>query len=368
MGELMKKIKNPILLPLALIFFLCLFAFSVYSSHAETYYHKYKNGIPIYTNIPPIERGYKRIVIEHQAYDIRRSSFGSFSYSKNYDDHINKTANWYGIDPYLVKAVIKVESNFNARALSSKGAMGVMQLMPGTAKDQGVDDPFDPTDNIKGGVRYLKKLIDMFNGDIRLALAGYNAGENAVIKYGYTIPPYSETVSYVDKVLVHYNHLKNKLFEEPKKAVVNKRKEPEKEKVVLAKETSGSGSKMEKTDNEVINDKREIPTDEILIVETQKKGESTKTESTVMSSVDSAGRFTVQIGSFPDLVSAQVVEQSLKSKSYPVFIQKAEVPGKGTWYRVRVGQFDTKQEAQQYGDGIKSSDPGIGAVLITLNK
>lgn len=364
----MKKIKNLVIFPLVFVSFLFFFVFLVYSSNAETYYHKYKNGIPIYTNIPPIERGYKRIVIEHQTYDIRRNTFGSFSYSKNYDDHINKTANWYGIDPYLVKAVIKVESNFNAKAVSSKGAMGVMQLMPGTAKDQGVDDPFDPSDNIKGGVRYLKKLMDMFNGDLGLALAGYNAGENAVIKYGYTIPPYSETVSYVDKVLVHYNHLKNKFFEEPSKEVVKTNTEPEKEKEALAKETSVSGSKMEKTDKAAINDKKGILTDKILIVETQKNEESTKVESTVMPSVDSTGRFTIQIASFPDLGSAQEVEQSLKSKSYPVFIQKAEVPGKGTWYRVRVGEFNTRQEAQQYGDGIKGSDPGIGAVLITLNR
>ncbi|MBI2485900.1 MAG: lytic transglycosylase domain-containing protein [Deltaproteobacteria bacterium] len=364
----MKKIKSQIINPLTFISFLFFLVSLVYSSQAATYYHKYKDGIPIYTNIPPVERGYKRIVIQNQTYDVRKNAFGKFTYSKNYDDHINKTAKWYGIDPYLVKAVIKVESNFNGKSVSPKGAIGVMQLMPETARDQGVDNPFDPSENIKGGVRYLKKLIEMFNGDLRLALAGYNAGENAVIKYGYTIPPYNETVNYVDKVLVHYNYLKNKLFEEPDKEVVKTNKEPEMKKEALAKETSVPFNKMDKTVKVTTNDEESLSTDKILIVETKKTEVLIKTDSTVIPSVDSNRRFTVQIASFPDLGDAQEMEQSLKLKSYPAFIQKAEVPGKGIWYRVRVGKFTTRQEAKQYGDTMKSNEPGIGAVLITLNK
>ncbi len=363
----MKKIKSQTIIPLTFIFFVFFLATLVYSSQAATYYHKYKGGVPIYTNIPPIEIGYKRIVIQHQTYDVRKNTFGKFTYSKNYDDHINKTAKWYGIDPYLVKAVIKVESNFNGNAVSPKGAIGVMQLMPGTARDQGVYNPFDPSDNIKGGVRYLKKLIEMFNGDLRLALAGYNAGENAVIKYGYTIPPYSETVNYVDKVLVHYNYMKNRLFEEPDKEVANTNKESEAKKGTLANQTSVQ-LRENKLDDKITIKKETLPTDKILIVETKKTEVLIKTDSTVVPAVDSNRRFTVQIASFPYLGNAQEMEQSLKSKSYPAFIQKSEVPGKGTWYRVRLGEFNTRQEAEQYGDTIKSSEPGIGAVLITLNK
>lgn len=175
-----------------------------------------KNGVTVYTNIPPPDESFKRVILPWST--PKSSSIGkssskprreSFKYSKKYDDHIKKAAIQYAIDPYLVKALVKVESNFNSEAVSPKGAIGVMQLMPGTAKDNGVSKPFDPAENIRGGVKYLKRLMSLFKGNLELALAGYNAGENAVIKYGYKIPPYSETVNYVEKVLTHYDYLKN---------------------------------------------------------------------------------------------------------------------------------------------------------------
>jgi soluble lytic murein transglycosylase-like protein len=83
-----------------------------------------------------------------------------------------------------------------------------MQLMPETAEDYSVSNPFNPTENIDGGTKYLKKLIEMFDGDLQLVLAAYNAGENAVIKYGFRVPPYAETVDYIEKVLIHYSNLK----------------------------------------------------------------------------------------------------------------------------------------------------------------
>ncbi len=124
-----------------------------------------------------------------------------------YEDEIVVVSERHGVDPNLVKAVIKVESNFNPRAVSPKNAIGIMQLIPATANDYGVDDPFDPHENIDGGVRYLRDLIEVFNGDLELVLSAYNAGVSAVIKYGYSIPPYSETREYVKKVLAYYNGL-----------------------------------------------------------------------------------------------------------------------------------------------------------------
>jgi soluble lytic murein transglycosylase-like protein len=117
-----------------------------------------------------------------------------------YSQIIDLTATKAGVDPYLVKAVVQVESSFNPNATSNKGAMGLMQLMPQTAKRFGVKDPYKPEDNIKGGVKYLKLLLDRYDGNIGLTLAAYNAGEYAVEKHG-GIPPFNETIQYVRKVV-----------------------------------------------------------------------------------------------------------------------------------------------------------------------
>jgi soluble lytic murein transglycosylase-like protein len=107
------------------------------------------------------------------------------------------------LDPRLVEAVIRVESAFNTRALSHKGAMGLMQLMPGTADDLGVENAFDVDENLRGGTTYLRQLLDRFDGDVQLALAGYNAGPGAVEKY-HGVPPYRETSDYVKRILADY--------------------------------------------------------------------------------------------------------------------------------------------------------------------
>lgn len=114
------------------------------------------------------------------------------------------------LDPLLVKAVIQVESGENPTAVSSKGAMGLMQLMPATARQMGVQDPFKPQENVAGGVKYLAQMVDRFRGRLDLALAAYNAGPNAVVRYG-GIPPYPETRNYVTRVLDAYRRLSSGL-------------------------------------------------------------------------------------------------------------------------------------------------------------
>ncbi len=125
-----------------------------------------------------------------------------------YDQIINRASEKYKIDPALVKAVIKAESNFNHRAVSPKGARGLMQLMPATAYALQVPDSFHPEGNVEGGVKYLSYLMELFRNDLSLALAAYNAGENAVIKHQ-GIPPYRETQEYVQRVLSHYRQYRN---------------------------------------------------------------------------------------------------------------------------------------------------------------
>jgi soluble lytic murein transglycosylase-like protein len=120
------------------------------------------------------------------------------------DNLIRYYGGQYGVDPFLIYCTMSQESSFNGGATSPKGAQGLMQLMPDTAARYGVTNSYDVAQNIKGGTRYLKDLLKMFNGRVDLALAGYNAGEGAVMKYGNTIPPYTETRNYVRLILKRY--------------------------------------------------------------------------------------------------------------------------------------------------------------------
>ncbi len=120
-----------------------------------------------------------------------------------YRELIEANAARFGLSPALLHAVIRTESAYKANALSHAGASGLMQLMPATAARFRVRDIWDPAENIRGGSEYLRFLLDLFDGDLRLALAGYNAGENAVKRHGHDIPPYRETQDYVRKVLRH---------------------------------------------------------------------------------------------------------------------------------------------------------------------
>jgi len=178
-----------------------LFCFEAPSASAQIYTRKNDKGVMEATNVPENAKAYhlaypKRlgVVIHSPGFRVTPST------NTMYDDLIHSAAAHHGVRPEFVRAVIQTESQFDARAVSSVGAQGLMQLMPATARRFGVSDSFDPRQNIFGGVRYLRWLLDKFAGDLTLASAGYNAGENAVVRHG-GIPPYKETQHYVRKVL-----------------------------------------------------------------------------------------------------------------------------------------------------------------------
>ena len=132
----------------------------------------------------------------------------SLELRRQFEGVVRSASYRYDVDPYLVLAMIRVESNFNAFAVSHKGAKGLMQLMPGTARFHKVDNVYDPMQNIYGGVRHFRLLLDRFDGNVQLALAAYNAGAGAVAKYN-RIPPYRETRNYVRRVMGYYRYYRN---------------------------------------------------------------------------------------------------------------------------------------------------------------
>ncbi len=173
-----------------------------------------------FTNVPTDSK----YQLFYKEYEKGRTSIPSKGIGKNFSskisyggkvsflrDHIEEASQQFGVDPKLIQAVIHVESNFDPQAISPKGAQGLMQLMPQTARELQVFDPFSPRDNIVGGARYLRYLLDLFNQDVSLALAAYNAGPEKVNLY-HGVPPYLETRTYVQKVLQIYNRLKSQLL------------------------------------------------------------------------------------------------------------------------------------------------------------
>jgi hypothetical protein len=163
---------------------------------AQIYTRRNTNGVIEATNVPS-EADF-RLTYPGKGTLIHSRGFRK-SYFGQYDQDINDAANVHGVSVDLVRAVIGVESEFDAYAVSSKGAQGLMQLMPFTARRFGVNNPFDPRQNIFGGTQYLRFLLDLFAGDVNLAVAAYNAGENAVQRFK-GIPPFRETQGYVRKV------------------------------------------------------------------------------------------------------------------------------------------------------------------------
>lgn len=181
---------------------------SAIAAEADIYRYVDDNGVACYTDAP-LNKKAERIIRTGPS-DIQKDTKGTSKNQvetktqKDFHSIVVDKANKYEIAPSLVHAVIKAESNGNPSAVSKKGAMGLMQLMPTTASDLSVRNPFDPEENIDGGTRYLKYLIDKFRGDLTLALAAYNAGPKLVEKTG-SVPRISETKEYVKKVLSLYN-------------------------------------------------------------------------------------------------------------------------------------------------------------------
>ncbi|MEW6186012.1 MAG: transglycosylase SLT domain-containing protein [Thermodesulfobacteriota bacterium] len=186
---------------------------------ADIFRHQDEKGVIHFTNVPgnPNYQLYIKEPTKLQPAKAGKGSSRSWSSTHNnlhylpfLNSHIEEASQQYGVDSKLIQAVIHVESNFDPQALSPKGAQGLMQLMPQTARDMQVSDAFSPKENIHGGARYLRYLLDTFNQDTSLALAAYNAGPEKVNLHR-GIPPYTETRTYVQKVLQIYNRLKNSL-------------------------------------------------------------------------------------------------------------------------------------------------------------
>lgn len=190
----------------------CIALFFVPQVRAETYSFTDEDGVVHFTNVPTDKRyrtvepsGKKRggkLTKTKQ----RLKAYVPRDVSK-YDEYIREASKRFNIPVTLIRAVMAVESNFNPTAVSHAGAQGLMQLMPQTAEEMGVDDPFDPRKNILGGTRYLRVLANAFDGDLVLTLAGYNAGHQAVARH-MDIPPFTETQRYVRRVLRLYYHYK----------------------------------------------------------------------------------------------------------------------------------------------------------------
>ncbi len=186
---------------------------STLPAHADIYQYTDENGVLHFTNVDGGGKKRRRVKTETEsprrkpAVDVKSRSAAparASSSKSDYIDIINSACDRHGVDPSLVYAIVKVESDYNAYALSRKGAMGLMQLMPQTAMNMNITNSFNPEENIDGGVRYLRYLLDRYEGNISLALAAYNSGESAVKRWG-SIPPFKETQNYVKRILKIYN-------------------------------------------------------------------------------------------------------------------------------------------------------------------
>jgi soluble lytic murein transglycosylase-like protein len=183
---------------------------SAAAANPKIYTYVDADGQRHYTDVPDNNR-YRLLIMSPRDRTASGDRYDSMLLARagQYDSIIEKAALSAAVEPNLLRAVIVVESGFNLRAVSKRGAVGLMQLMPATATRFGVSNPYDPRQNVQAGARYLKFLIDRFGQDVRLALAAYNAGEEAVDRNGGQIPPFSETMAYVPRVLKIYQMLRD---------------------------------------------------------------------------------------------------------------------------------------------------------------
>jgi soluble lytic murein transglycosylase-like protein len=183
---------------------------STAAANSKIYAYVDADGQRHYTDVPDNNR-YRLLILSPHDRTASGDRYDAMLLARagQYDSIIEKAALSAAVEPNLLRAVIVVESGFNSRAVSKRGAVGLMQLMPATATRFGVSNPYDPRENVHGGARYLKFLIDRFGQDVRLALAAYNAGEEAVDRNGGQIPPFTETMAYVPRVLKIYQMLRN---------------------------------------------------------------------------------------------------------------------------------------------------------------
>jgi len=183
-------------------------------AHADIYRFVDENGTVHFSNIPNDSRFRLYMTTRKDPDPVTNVVTSRVVHSyppearKRYHSHIIAAARIYKLEPALLHAVISAESGYDPLARSPRGARGLMQLMPDTARRYGVDDPLNPEQNIYGGAAYLRDLLTRFGNDVKLALAAYNAGEGSVIEYGNRIPPYPETAQYVPKVLSYYRRYK----------------------------------------------------------------------------------------------------------------------------------------------------------------
>jgi len=183
---------------------------STVSAHSQIYTYVDADGMRHYTDVPD-NNLYRLLILSPRDRTASGDRYDAMLLAKaaQYDSIIEKAAASASVEPNLLRAVIVVESGFNSRAVSKRGAVGLMQLMPATATRFGVSNPYDPRENVHAGARYLKFLIDRFGQNVRLALAAYNAGEDAVDRNGGQIPPFTETMAYVPRVMKIYQMLRN---------------------------------------------------------------------------------------------------------------------------------------------------------------
>jgi len=180
----------------------------------------FPNAVKVQTPPKPVPQT-KRLV-QLTSMPMNPSLGGFTTGNSDVDNYIIESGKRNSVDPLLLYSIMHQESSFKARAMSNKGARGLMQLMPFTASRFGVTNIWDPKQNIEGGARYMRFLLNLFNGDVRLALAGYNAGEGAVMKYGYQVPPYSETREYVRRIGNRYSMIRDPQAAESANALSDK--------------------------------------------------------------------------------------------------------------------------------------------------